>query len=80
MADFEPELNIGDWSNGMIGVSKTFGGGSIPSSPGVESTGNVMVIMFPVLLFTVLLLILGVLVAIQDVKKLLEKSDDKAVA
>ena len=25
--------NIGDWSNGMIGVSKTFGGGSIPSSP-----------------------------------------------
>ena len=27
------ELNIGDWSNGMIGVSKTFGGGSIPSSP-----------------------------------------------
>ena len=24
---------IGDWSNGMIGVSKTFGGGSIPSSP-----------------------------------------------
>ena len=26
-------LYIGDWSNGMIGVSKTFGGGSIPSSP-----------------------------------------------
>ena len=26
-------MNIGDWSNGMIGVSKTFGGGSIPSSP-----------------------------------------------
>ena len=25
--------NLGDWSNGMIGVSKTFGGGSIPSSP-----------------------------------------------
>ena len=25
--------NKGDWSNGMIGVSKTFGGGSIPSSP-----------------------------------------------
>ena len=24
---------IGDWSSGMIGVSKTFGGGSIPSSP-----------------------------------------------
>ena len=26
-------MDIGDWSNGMIGVSKTFGGGSIPSSP-----------------------------------------------
>ena len=26
-------LNIGDWSNGMIGVSKTFGGSSILSSP-----------------------------------------------
>ncbi len=25
--------NIGDWSNGMIGVSKTFGGSSILSSP-----------------------------------------------
>ena len=24
---------VGDWSSGMIGVSKTFGGGSIPSSP-----------------------------------------------
>ena len=24
---------IGDWSNGMIGVSKTFGGSSILSSP-----------------------------------------------
>ena len=26
-------LFIGDWSNGMIGVSKTFGGSSILSSP-----------------------------------------------
>ena len=25
--------HIGDWSNGMIGVSKTFGGSSILSSP-----------------------------------------------
>ena len=25
--------NKGDWSNGMIGVSKTFGGSSILSSP-----------------------------------------------
>ena len=25
--------DIGDWSNGMIGVSKTFGGSSILSSP-----------------------------------------------
>ena len=27
------QSNIGDWSNGMIGVSKTFGGSSILSSP-----------------------------------------------
>ena len=27
------KLNIGDWSNGMIGVSKTFGGSAILSSP-----------------------------------------------
>ena len=26
----------GDWSNGMIGVSKTFGGSSILSSPVLE--------------------------------------------
>ena len=26
-------LYIGDWSNGMIGVSKTFGGSSILSTP-----------------------------------------------
>ena len=31
---------IGDWSNGMIGVSKTFGGGSIPSSPVMISARN----------------------------------------
>ena len=30
---------IGDWSNGMIGVSKTFGGSSILSSPAHEKTG-----------------------------------------
>lgn len=65
---------------GFAGVKRIFISNSIPSSPGVESTRNVMVIMFPVLLFTVLLLILGVLVAIQGVKKLLEKSDDKVVA
>ena len=27
---------VGDWSSGMIGVSKTFGGGSIPSSPALK--------------------------------------------
>ena len=26
-------IGTGDWSNGMIGVSKTFGGSSILSSP-----------------------------------------------
>ena len=31
------QLNIGDWSNGMIGVSKTFGGSSILSSPAIKS-------------------------------------------
>ena len=29
--------NIGDWSNGMIGVSKTFGGSSILSSPALKN-------------------------------------------
>ena len=43
------EQNIGDWSNGMIGVSKTFGGGSIPSSPGSKSTRNALFAVFPVL-------------------------------
>ena len=32
--------NIGDWSNGMIGVSKTFGGSSILSSPVSLSVGS----------------------------------------
>ena len=32
--------NIGDWSNGMIGVSKTFGGSSILSSPVFLSVGS----------------------------------------
>ena len=30
-------LYIGDWSNGMIGVSKTFGGSSILSSPAYKT-------------------------------------------
>ena len=29
----EASHDTGDWSNGMIGVSKTFGGSSILSSP-----------------------------------------------
>ena len=28
--------DTGDWSNGMIGVSKTFGGSSILSSPAMK--------------------------------------------
>ena len=32
---------IGDWSNGMIGVSKTFGGSSILSSPVFLSIGSI---------------------------------------
>ena len=28
---------VGDWSNGMIGVSKTFGGSSILSSPALKT-------------------------------------------
>ena len=34
---FEGISSVGDWSNGMIGVSKTFGGSSILSSP---ASGN----------------------------------------
>ena len=33
-------FEIGDWSNGMIGVSKTFGGSSILSSPAPGSAGS----------------------------------------
>ncbi len=32
--------DTGDWSNGMIGVSKTFGGSSILSSPAPGSAGS----------------------------------------
>ena len=32
--------NVGDWSNGMIGVSKTFGGSSILSSPAHRTAGT----------------------------------------
>ena len=37
---------IGDWSSGMIGVSKTFGGGSIPSSPVRESLKQLLQVLF----------------------------------
>ena len=33
---------IGDWSNGMIGVSKTFGGSSILSSPVLRKSWKVL--------------------------------------
>ena len=33
-------FEIGDWSNGMTGVSKTLSGSSILSSPVIESLGN----------------------------------------
>lgn len=38
--------NIGDWSSGMIGVSKTFGGSSILSSPDPERVRNALFISF----------------------------------
>ena len=38
--------NIGDWSNGMIGVSKTFGGSSILSSPAPRRVRNALFISF----------------------------------
>ena len=38
--------NIGDWSSGMIGVSKTFGGSSILSSPAPERVSNALFISF----------------------------------
>ena len=34
-------LYIGDWSNGMIGVSKTFGGSSILSSPADKKSESI---------------------------------------
>ena len=39
---------IGDWSNGMIGVSKTFGGSSILSSPAHEKAGMLVKSSVPV--------------------------------
>lgn len=36
VADKTVTHKIGDWSNGMIGVSKTFGGSSILSSPAIK--------------------------------------------
>ena len=41
---------VGDWSNGMIGVSKTFGGSSILSSPAIKTLEN-FVFGFRVFLF-----------------------------
>ena len=38
--------NIGDWSSGMIGVSKTFGGSSILSSPAPERVRNALFTSF----------------------------------
>ena len=38
---------VGDWSNGMIGVSKTFGGSSILSSPVSLSVGSLDFTGFP---------------------------------
>ena len=40
VADKTVTHKIGDWSNGMIGVSKTFGGSSILSSPVSLSVGS----------------------------------------
>ena len=37
---------IGDWSNGMIGVSKTFGGSSILSSPADKKLRSVVLLHF----------------------------------
>ena len=43
--------HIGDWSNGMIGVSKTFGGSSILSSPAINRSEMLDNIAFPAFLF-----------------------------
>ena len=36
---------IGDWSNGMIGVSKTFGGSSILSSPALKKCSKALYLL-----------------------------------
>ena len=36
---------IGDWSNGMIGVSKTFGGSSILSSPASKKVLKALILL-----------------------------------
>ena len=41
---------VGDWSNGMIGVSKTFGGSSILSSP-ADSEPEIFLKRFPAFYF-----------------------------
>ena len=43
---FEGISSVGDWSNGMIGVSKTFGGSSILSSPVSEKSEDVKSSLF----------------------------------
>ena len=48
---FEGISSVGDWSNGMIGVSKTFGGSSILSSPVSKSLENLKVKGFWALFF-----------------------------
>ena len=42
---------IGDWSNGMIGVSKTFGGSSILSSPVFLIVGSIDFTLLSTFLF-----------------------------
>ena len=53
VCSFEDVINIfiGDWSNGMIGVSKTFGGSSILSSPAINRSEMLDNIAFPAFLF-----------------------------
>ena len=43
--------NIGDWSSGMIGVSKTFGGSSILSSPALKESEMLCLQVFLAFLF-----------------------------
>ena len=42
---FEGISSVGDWSNGMIGVSKTFGGSSILSSPAVKKCSKALYLL-----------------------------------